>query len=356
MLKKFLYSAALAAMLSGSGLAPAQADELYIRNRPFKDAYFIGGTTYVPVEGFLKAVEVPWRVDGEMLVLGEGSSPALDMSTETLRARHMDKNLTLNGILRGGTLYVPATGLAKFVGYSVNYSRETGIVDVIQGRLTTDMDEKAASEVQAANQAEQEARQAAWQERVEKARAARKAKEEAEEAENGDDLDADTDSEDAIERERESREDLAAKGDPDVDPTDTETQAIDGKDDREDASYEADVTEVEEENKKSEPPPEANLVVLSSEADPNNYDGTVVFRAVLQNQGYVDATNVKARLKVVGPDQKEWINKTIYHGPISPDGRWVITENYRHRLGASIPRGQYDVTVTPTYDSAAPKE
>ena len=79
------------------------------------------------------------------------------------------------------------------------------------------------------------------------------------------------------------------------------------------------------------------------------------FRAVLQNQGYAQATDVKARLVVVGPDGKEWIAKTIYHGPMAPDDRWEITEDYKHRLGAAIPRGNYDVRVSPTFKSAAPK-
>ena len=72
MLKRFLGGAVLVAALCGSGVAPVQADEMYVRNRPFKDAYFMSGTTYVPVDGFLKAVRVPWSVNGSSIVVGNG--------------------------------------------------------------------------------------------------------------------------------------------------------------------------------------------------------------------------------------------------------------------------------------------
>lgn len=345
MLKRFLCGAALLTMLCGSVSTPTQAEEVYVRNRLFKDAFVVGSKTYLPVDTFLRAIDMPWTYENGRLVIGRGDSPEWTATGETFLATREGNDLSLTGIVRGDRIYVPAKELAEFVDYKVIYNADTGIVDVVQGRLTSDMDTKAAKEVADANKAKAEAQNAAWQARVDKARAERKAKEEAQQA--SDESAQDGNEEDV----------LAAKGDSEVDPSDTKTQKIDGKDDDADASYEDESNgdgmngDAEDEG----PPPEANLVVLSTNADPNNYTGEVKFRAVLQNQGYAQATDVKARLVVVGPDGKEWIAKTIYHGPMSPDDRWEITEDYKHRLGAAIPRGNYDVRVSPTFKSAAPK-
>lgn len=347
MLKRFICGAFMIAALCGSSVAPAQADELYVRNRPFKDVYFSGGTAYVPVDGFLKAARVPWSVEGDTVVVGKGDSPALgDMESVTLVRD--GQSTKLSGIVRGGKLYVSTKELAKLAGYKVVYNRSTGVVDVVKSRLTSNADEKAAEEVAAANQAEEEARDAAWQARVEKARAARKAKEEAAQAAADEDMESDGEGGEDV---------LEAKGDPDVDASDTTTAKVDGKEDAEfDQTDKSEDEKPAKEDEEKKPPPKADLVVLSADADPNNYDGTVVFKAVLQNQGYATATGVTAKLKVIGPDDKVWVQKTLYHADITPDGRWVITENYRHRAASAIPRGNYDVQVVPSFQSAAPKE
>jgi hypothetical protein len=364
MLKRFLCGAAILSLLCGSVSTPTEAEELYVRNRLFKDAYFLGNKTYVPVDTFLRAVDMDWTVENGTLVLGTGASPEWVPQGETFKATRGDQQLSVTGIVRGDRIYVPAKELAEFVNYKVLYNADTGIVDVVKGRMTSSHDEKAAKEVASTKKAEKDARDAAWKERVDKAKAARKAKEEAEAAENEDPLAADGDPEtdpsdtdkEPADGEDDSNDELAAKGDPDKDASDTEPQKIDGKDDDADESYESTSDETTEDPTDEGPPPEADLVVLSTNADPNNYTGEVKFRAVLQNQGYAKATGVKARFVVVGPDGKEWVAKTIYYKDMAPDARWEISENYRHRLGAAIPRGNYDVRVTPTFKSEAPKE
>lgn len=342
MLKKYLYGAAVAAALSGAVSAPTTAEELYVRNRLFKDAFFVGAKTYVPVEGFLRAAQVEWSLDGPQLVVGSGSSPDLSSPTEQFTARNNGEQLNLTGIVRNGRLYVPAKELAEFVGYSVVYNQDTGIVDVVKGRLTSDMDIKAAKDLADAQQAQKEARDAARKARQEEAE--RKAKAAA----------AKVDGKEASDDGDSNEQKLAAKGNPDKDPSDTKTQAIDGKDDKALQSYEDEQSRESEDSDVTEtdkPPAKADVLVLSSEAVPNNYTGEVQFRAVLQNQGTANATDVTANFSVVGPDGQTWVKKTLYHGPIKPDGRWEIVENYRHRLGAAIPRGNYDVKVVPAFKS-----
>ena len=360
MLKKFICSAFAVAALCGTGTTPAQADELYIRNRPFKDVYFSGGTAYVPVDGFLKAIRVPWRTSGagNIVTIGQGSSPSLNSGAETITLIKGDDTVQLGGIIRNGRLYVNTKEISEATGYGLIYNRSTGVFDVVKSRFTNESDEKAAEELVAAKEAAKAERDAAWQKRVEKARADRKAKEEAKQAAMDKDEDDDDDPDDMEDDADDTEDDedvLEAKGDPDVDASDTvEAEDVDDEDfDTTDNSKEMpDNDKVE----KKEAPKKADLVVLSTDAAPNLYTGEVKFSAVLQNQGYADATKVKARFVAVGPDGKTWVSKTLFHGDIKPDGRWVITEDYTHRLKGAAPRGEFTVTVEPEFDSKAPKE
>ncbi len=363
MLKRFICGAFMVAALCGSATFPAQADELYIRNRAFKDAYFLGDTAYVPVDGFLKAVRVPWSQNGSVIVVGEGGSPDLEGLGESITLMNAGKRHEIVGLVKDGRLYVPTKTIAKAVGYTVIVNNDTGVVDVIQSRLTNDSDEKAAQEIASAKAAAKKERDEAWQQRVAKAKELRKAKEEAKKKADGDD-DADSDDED---------DDLDAKGQKDDvadkdtskdmnmkdkskdEKTKDKSKDMDTKDTSTDADM-ADNSQKEEPETEKKPPPKANLEVLSTQADPNNYTGEVQIRATVQNQGYAAAKNVRASLSVVGPDGLTWINKTIYRGPMNPDERWEITEDYKHRAGAAIPRGDYKITVTPQFDSVPPKE
>jgi Copper amine oxidase N-terminal domain len=352
MLKRFICGAVMVAALCGTGVAPAQADELYIRNRPFKDTYFIAGTTYVPVDGFLKAVKLPWSFDGSTVTVGTGSSPELTQSSETVVLVSNGQSSEIIGVLRSGRLYVPAKDIAKATGYGVIYNSDTGVVDVVKARFTNEADQQAATDVVAARQAEKEKRDAAWNARVEKARAAKKAKAEAEDA-TADDEEPD----DAAADDKGSTDSTTTAsgktGDLEKGASDTAADKIDGKEDN--ALDMADKSSDVDPSDDKKPAPKADLVVLSADANPDNYSGKVVITAVLQNQGYASATNVRAQLTVTGPDGKEWINKTLYRGPIKADERWTITENYAHRLRSAIPRGDYNVQVVPSFESAAPK-
>lgn len=298
MLKKFLCGAVVATLLAGSALAPVQAEELYVRNRIFKDAYFIGNTTYVSVEPFLKAIDMPWELDGSVIVLGSGESPDWSADSESVVVRKDGEELTLNGILRGDTLYVPAKDLVPFVDYAIQHNSATGIIDIIKGRGITSSDITAQEEVRAS-----------------------KVKKKA-----------------------------PPKVTPETDDEDVSEDIAEVSDD--DFSLNSDADEEEE-----GPPPVAEMVVLSTDADANTYTGEVIVRAVLQNQGNAAATRMSAKLIVVGPDGKQWINKTVHHpADLAPDGRWEIEDDYKHRLGAAAPRGAFDVSVVPTYETAAPKD
>jgi pyruvate/2-oxoglutarate dehydrogenase complex dihydrolipoamide acyltransferase (E2) component len=152
-MKKYLCGLAVLAALS----APISAEELYVRNRAFGDAYFVGGTTYVPAGAFLKALDVAWTDSGASVTLGSGDSPESAFDNESVSLSHGGKTLDLTGMLRGGKLYLPAKALANFVGYTVINNPDTGIVDVVKSREYTAADSAAEKEVAAAEQAAKEA-------------------------------------------------------------------------------------------------------------------------------------------------------------------------------------------------------
>ena len=326
-MKKYLYGAAVLAALS----APISAEELFVRNRAFGDAYFVGGTTYVPVSGFLKAVDVSWTDAGSAVTLGSGDSPEAAFDSESITVRQGDKSLDLTGVMRNGRLYVPVKNLANFVGYTVIHNSDTGVVDVLKTREYNAADAQAEKDVAAAKSAEAEARKASREARQAKEKAYSDAKAEAEAKANG---------EEAVEGE-EGEETAEAKP-ADTKPADTGVK-------------EGEATAGEGEEKPKEPP-KANVVILSSEASPNYYTGEVVFRAVIQNQGFAPAENLSAQMTVTGPDGKVWLSRNFHHAPLAVDGRWEISENYSHRLKAAMPRGDFNVVVTPKFTSGVVPE
>ncbi len=92
--------------------------------------------------------------------------------------------------------------------------------------------------------------------------------------------------------------------------------------------------------------------MLSTDANPNLYTGECVFRAVLQNQGFAPAEGISAAFTVTGPDGRVWVKKTLYRGPLGVDGRWEISESYKHPLASAMPRGNFTVDVVPKFTSA----
>lgn len=314
-MKRYLCGAAIFAILS----APTFAEELFVKNRAFGDAYFIGGTTYVPVSEFLKAIDVSWNDLGSTVSLGSGNSPASAFDSESVTITQGEKSIDLSGVVRNGKLYVPVKNLANFVGYTVIHNSDTGIVDVIKVREYNASDAQAAQEVAAAKAAEEQARKASREAR----QAKEKAYADAKAAESGESEDEGSESEDAAAAEE------------------TPSEVSEG---------EATAGEAEEGPKEA---PQANVVVLASDAAPNYYTGEVVISAVIQNQGFAPAENLTAQLTVTGPDGKVWFSKNYHHAPLAIDGRWEISEKYTHRLKSAMPRGDFNVVVTPKFTSGA---
>ena len=354
--KHIVAGALISAALFGGSV---QADELYVHNRPFMEANFVGRTAYVPVSSFLKSVGMGYRKSGDRIVVSEGgTAPPLEDNQVTVSYR--GKQQTFSGTVRGGKVYVQLKPLAELLGLKVNHNMASGIVDVVQGRLRTAEDEKAAEELVAAKEADRLAKKEAWDKTVAAHRekvAARKAAEEAEKAdEEGDETKADGEGgEEGDEKagDEKGADDKAATSDETSDDEEKEVAKDDEPKEVEKVT-ESDTKESEtekEDEKKNEPPPKADLVIISQDANPNLYTGEVTFTVVAENQGYAPAEGVTARLKVTGPDNRVWLNKTVYGRNLAPDQRWEVVEKYKHRDGAAMPRGDFQIDFSPNFKS-----
>ncbi|MGE0495823.1 MAG: hypothetical protein AB7S38_41845 [Vulcanimicrobiota bacterium] len=339
----------------------ASAKELYVRNQPFRDAYFAGSETYVPLSSFLKATGTAWEVDGSTVtILKHGSSPAIAEAQVTLKQG--SDSLSVDGIQRGQRVYVPLKPVAKFLGLGVIDNSTTGIVDVVSGRLISKSDEQAAQELKDAKQAKHDAQQEAWAKRVEKHRAAmeeKKAKEEAASADEDEEEAASADSEDeeaaSVDDEDEAEDKSVAAADDDKEKKTVKSK----KTKKEEADEEEEVEETPapapEADKKDEtppPPPKAELLVENKDANPNYYTGDVVFTVTVVNRGNAPAENVRGVLKVVGPDKRVWVTKNVYGPKVPANGTWTITEPYKHRAGPAMPRGAFDIDLKVNFTTA----
>lgn len=345
-MKKYLCGLAVLAALS----APVSAEELYVRNRAFGDAYFVGGTTYVPAGTFLKALDVAWTDNGASVLLGSGESPDSAFDSEAITLTNGEKSLDLSGMLRGGKLYVPAKSLANFVGYTVIANPETGVIDVVKSREYTSADAAAEKEVAAAGKAAKEARKADREARQAKEKAYADAKAEAEAKAKGETAEGETDEGEEGDAKTDGKTDSKtdAKSDGKADAK------TDGKTTETKPAETAAVTKPAEEKPKEAP--KANLVVLSTDPSPNYYTGECTFRAVIQNQGFAPAEGLSAAFTVTGPDGRDWVKKTVYRGPLPVDGKWEITETYKHPQASAMPRGNFTINVVPKYTSAVVPE
>ncbi len=317
--------------------AIAPAKELYVRNQPFRDAYFAGSRTYVPLTAFLKATGHKWNVDGDtIMVVEKGPSPAFNATQFTLKSQ--GKSMDLTGIQRGDRVYVDLKPVAKALGLGVLSNEETGIVDVVKGHLISDADKAAEEELMSAKAEQKAQRREAWEKRVSSHREKVEAEKAAAEA-------AEEESEDGDEEMTEEGE-QSSDSDAEDEPKKTAKKV------EEKPAEVAKTAEPEENKEEEEPPPAADLVVYSKDAAPNYYTGDVIFSAVVRNQGNAPAQGVQGRMKVTGPDNRVWISKTFYGPTLAPDANWNIKENYKHRDGPAMPRGTFDISLDLDFKTA----
>lgn len=321
---------------------------VYVRNRPLNERVNIGGQMYVPMEALLQAMRLDWFLDTSNNTLavetGKGQGPPLTMATVNLKCA--TGTVPIEGRIREDALWVPLRPTAEALGFKVNYSPELNVLDVVLGREISEADQAAAAEVEAAREAKDRAIQEAWERRREQIQAERKKKEEEAAAAA------------AAAEGTEATEAAAAEtggGEGTFPPEMAGTPPTPAPK----ASPAAPATPAPEATPSPaaspapaaspKPAPEAKLIVIRPVATPDYFTGRVAIAAVVQNNGYADATNVRAAVTLRGPDGSVWNRETLYNDRIAVDGTWNLTTSWTHNAGASMPRGIPTVTVDLDY-------
>lgn len=298
----------------------AGAETYYVRNRPFPQVVKSGSEPMVQVESFLKALDLNWNLDGQVLRIGSqaAANPSLKLSGP-VTVRFGDQEVVLDPAQRGDLVYLPLKPLARLCSYSVNANPSLGTVDIIKARFATDEEKSMNSKVSSARSEEEKARQEAWSKRAAELKAKREAK-----SKEGSSEEAKENAEQAPEANGKPAE---AKEKPPV-----ATAA-------------------------AEPPPptkevpkEAKLEVFRADTSPDP-NGVVTMTCEVKNMGEAPNKPTSGILILKGPDRnasatnsvsgssKVWMQKTITIPAIQPGAGYQFTEKYRHPSGNAMPIG-----------------
>ncbi|MGI5845281.1 MAG: hypothetical protein ACOX9B_14055 [Candidatus Xenobium sp.] len=324
----------------------ADAQTLYVRNRPFPDRVNIGGTIYVPIEGFLRALKVDWltQEDGS-LVVTPGRGQGAPVTTKSFQMRSGARSLAVDGLDRNQEIWVPLRPVADLLGFKVSYTPGTETLDVVAGRPITASDRQAAADIASANAAREQAIQEAWNKRREAIQAERKAREEAEAAkaaaEAGEvEADPKEGNEGTFPSEMDAR--------PAPRPSQAPPAPVPAAPPPAPAAPAEPAAPAKPEAPK--PPPEAMLIVISPMAVVDYFTGTVRCTARIQNNGEAPASGISAQVTLRGPDGSVWNRQRVYRdGTLEVDGVWNLEASYVHPDGNAMPRGIPSVTVELDY-------
>lgn len=182
------------ACLLGSAL-PVSADEVYVRNKPFKRVIYVDSALYAPLEQFIQAMHVGVSVseNGRLLfaatpaekqklevkgALAEQAPGWATQEAKLLEAEYDGVVFPIAYIWRDNEVWVPVRLLAERLGFAVKDNKATGIIDIIAPRPISSADRLAAEELKAEKDA-----QVKRAEQILAARRAEKLKRQKEEAE-----------------------------------------------------------------------------------------------------------------------------------------------------------------------------
>ncbi len=345
---------ALAALLAAVVLlmSAADAQTLYVRNRPFQNRVNLGGTMYVPLEEFLQALKMDWVVQADGAVeVSPGTGSGVPVTAESFALRSQGRSLRVDGALRDSKVWVPLRPVAEFLKFSVVYSPEIDVLDVVAGRLTTEEDREIAARIESERAASEKATQEAWEARKAQIEAERKAREEAErkareEAQAGEaaqtgEAETTGGAEGTFPAEMSGRP-SAAKPSPAPRSTPKPTATPSPSPSPAPAPAPAP-------SPSPKPAPEALLIVVNPLATADYFTGRVRCTARIQNNGEAAATGISARVILKGSDGSVWNRQTLYRDSLQVDESWNLETTWTHPSKSSMPRGIPTATVELDY-------
>jgi len=111
--------------------------DIYLHNQPFGGAArLVNGQVEVSLQAFLQAMGKGWRYRGRELEILRAFDPAAPPIRELPAALEIEgRRLELTGGENAGVVLVPLVPLARALGAQVLDNPETGILDVVMGRV-----------------------------------------------------------------------------------------------------------------------------------------------------------------------------------------------------------------------------
>lgn len=332
-------AAVLLAFLMLSSAVSAQ--DVYVRNKPFKDAINIGGTVYVPFAELMGTFQIKWYADSNGNVFAGTDRRGGHMSSDYFEFTYNGRTVGVQGMTRGDRVWVPVKQVAEVCGYEVNENKALGTLDIMKGREINAADRKAAAEIEAEHAARErelqekyaamrEARLAAQKEKEAKEAAAKSGT--AEKTEEGAFPEGfDKTSEASKDAEANAEQPAAETAQPAAETAD--------------AGAASDEAAEAEEEKEPEHVPEAKLFAFYPRAICD--DGRVNYSVTVKNTGDKDAANVRATLVISGPDGSVWDTIVKNNASVAAGASWQISDSYS-TMRASNAAGGIDLTVKVT--------
>lgn len=344
----------------------AQANSVYVHNKPIEHVVTIDNSVYVPFSELMKGMRYSWSVDskGNVVLKENGSGgPALRDAHFTVKGEKGD--VSVQGVMRDGELWVPVR-IAKGLGYDLSYNAKTEIVDIVKPRLKTDADRAAEDEVNKAR-AEKAAQLAKEQEEQRSALAERKqamadlkakregknsedaspAKEEAAAKEGAYNIDFEAIGEKAAREVEAKQKDLGSV------ETYSDLVKVQQQLDEQDRARREAIAKARAEagldgsgNKETAAAvPAPNLVVFSPRATPDYFTGHINMTATVRNVGDAEAKTLNATVSLVGPDGTVLNTQRFNRASVPANGQWDISAGYDHIDGSGMPHGSYQLRV-----------
>ncbi len=348
---------ALAVLLAAVVLVMSAADaqSLFVRNRPFPNRVNLGGTMYVPLEEFLQALKMDWTVreDGTVEV-SPGTGSGVSLTEASVALAYQGRSTRVEGTLRDSQVWVPLRPVAEFLKFSVVHSPAIDVLDVVSGRLTTEEDRELAAKVRAESTAREQAVQEAWNKRKSQIEAERKARQEAEKAaETEEAAEADETGEAAMVGKKAEAEEgtfpAEMAGRPTRTRSKTKARPTPSPTPAPSPSPSPAPAPSPSPAASPKPAPEAQLIVVSPRALADYFTGKVTCTARVQNNGEAPATRISALVILRGPDGSVWNRQTLRRDSLQVDESWNLETTYVHPSKTSMPRGIPTVTVELDY-------
>ena len=343
----------------------AQANSVYVHNKPIEHVVTIDNSVYVPFSELMKGLRYSWIVDskGNVVLKENGSGgPALRDANFTVKGDKGD--VSVQGVMRDGELWVPVR-IAKGLGYDLSYNAKTEIVDIVRPRLKTDADRAAEAEVSRAR-AEKAAQLAKEQEEQKTALAERKqamaelkAKREGKVSEDASPAkDAPDAKEGAYNVDFDAIGDQAAR---EVEAKQKELGSVETYSDlvkvqqqldEQDRARREAIRKAREEagldgsgKEAAAAAPAPNLMVFAPRAIPDYFTGHINMTATVKNVGDAEAKTLNATVSLVGPDGSVLNTQRFNRASVPANGQWEISTGYDHIAGSEMPRGSYQLRV-----------